>query len=74
MKNLENKGFLPIPKSMGQSVPGKTPGAFQIANKINGFIHISYGSALKQKAVQPRMHTDKHRFCGKKAHNTKAKG
>jgi len=47
MKTFENKGFLPVPNAMGWSVPVKTPAAFQIANKINGFEHISYGTALK---------------------------
>jgi hypothetical protein len=32
---------------MGRSVPLKTPIRFQIANKINGFVHVSYGTALK---------------------------
>jgi hypothetical protein len=31
---------------MGRSVPLKTPIRFQIANKINGFVHVSYGTAL----------------------------
>jgi hypothetical protein len=47
MKTIENKGFLPVPHAIGQSVPVKTQHTFQIANKINGFEHISYGSALK---------------------------
>jgi hypothetical protein len=33
--------------AMGRSVPLKTPIRFQIANKINGFVHVSYGTALK---------------------------
>jgi hypothetical protein len=32
---------------MGRSVAVKAPTSFQIANKINGFEHISYGTALK---------------------------
>lgn len=47
MKTGENKGFLPIPNAMGRSEPVKTPVTFQIANKINGFMHISYGTALQ---------------------------
>ena len=47
MKNVENKGFLPIPNAMGQSVPVKMPVVFQITNKINGFMHVFYGSAVK---------------------------
>jgi hypothetical protein len=46
MKTIENKSFLPVPHVIGQSVPIKTPHVFQIANKINGFEHISYESAL----------------------------
>jgi hypothetical protein len=46
MKTIENKGFLPIPNAMGRSVSVKTPAAFQIANKINGFEHVSYGTAV----------------------------
>ena len=46
MKSVENKEFLPTPNVMGLSVPVKTPAAFQITNKINGFMHVSYGTAL----------------------------
>lgn len=46
MKTTEYKGFLPCLDAMGWSVPVKTPTAFQIANKINGFEHVSYGTAL----------------------------
>ena len=46
MKTTENKGFLTTPNPMGRSVAVKTPANFQIANKINGFEHISYGTAL----------------------------
>ena len=47
MKTIGIKGFLPGPNAMGRSVPAKTPAAFQITNKINGFEHVSYGTALK---------------------------
>ena len=46
MKTAENKGFLTFLNAMGRSVPLKTPIRFQIANKINGFVHVSYGTAL----------------------------
>jgi hypothetical protein len=46
MKPIENKGFLLMPNAGGQRVPVKTPPTFQIANKTNGFEHISYGTAL----------------------------
>jgi hypothetical protein len=48
MKNVENKGFLPISNVMGQSVPAKMRVAFRITNKINGFMHVFYGSAVKK--------------------------
>jgi curli biogenesis system outer membrane secretion channel CsgG len=47
MKTIENKGFLPNPNAMGRSVPFKAPVNLQITNKIKGFEHISYGTALK---------------------------
>src|ERR1017187_4566656 len=47
LKTAENKGFLTFLNAMGRSVPLKTPIRFQIANKINGFVHVSYGTALK---------------------------
>jgi hypothetical protein len=46
LKTAENKGFLTFLNAMGRSVPQKTPIRFQIANKINGFVHVSYGTAL----------------------------
>jgi hypothetical protein len=46
MKTIENQGFLTTPNAMGRSVPVKTPTAFQITNKIKGFEHVSYGTAL----------------------------
>jgi hypothetical protein len=46
VKTIENQGFLTTPSSMGRSVAVKAPTSFQIANKINGFEHISYGTAL----------------------------
>jgi hypothetical protein len=46
MKIFENQGFLTTPNAKGRSVPVKMPAAFQIANKINGFEHVSYGMAL----------------------------
>ena len=48
MKTTENKGFLTSPNAMGRSVAVKLPVAFQKANKINGFEHIFYGTALNQ--------------------------
>jgi len=47
MKTTGNKGLLTTPNAMGQSVAVKTPPNFTIANKINGFVHVSYGMALK---------------------------
>lgn len=47
MKIIENQGFLTTLGSMGRSVAVKAPSSFQIANKINGFEHIFYGTALK---------------------------
>jgi hypothetical protein len=46
MKISENQGFLATPNAMGWDVPVKMPAVFQIANKINGFKHVSYGTAL----------------------------
>jgi len=46
MKTVENKGFLTTPNAMGRSVVAKPPVAVQKANKINCFVHISYGTAL----------------------------
>ena len=46
MKTTENKGFLPTPKTMGQSMAVKSLVAFQKTNKINAFAHVSYGMAL----------------------------
>ena len=34
---------------MGRSVPVKTPVQFKIVNKINGFVHDFYGTALALK-------------------------
>jgi hypothetical protein len=48
LKTAENKGFLTFLNAMGRSVPLKTPIRFQIANKINGFVHVSYGTALEK--------------------------
>jgi hypothetical protein len=47
MKTIENQGFLTTPKAMGRSVQVKMPAVLRIANKINGFVHVSYGMALK---------------------------
>ena len=47
MKTIENKGFLTTSNAMGRSVPVKAPARFIIVNKINGFVHTSYGTALK---------------------------
>jgi hypothetical protein len=46
MKTIENKGFLTFLNAMGWSVPLNTPIRSQIANEINGLVHISYGMAL----------------------------
>ena len=46
MKTTENRGFLTTLNAMGRSVAVKTPSNFQIANKINGFKHVSCGTAL----------------------------
>jgi hypothetical protein len=46
MKTTENQGFLPTPNAMGRSVAVKTPVCFQNTNKINGFVHVFYGTAL----------------------------
>jgi hypothetical protein len=46
MKTIDNKGFLPTPHAMGRSVPAKKASPFQIVNKVNGFAHDSYGTAL----------------------------
>ena len=32
---------------MGWSVPAKTPAEFENVNEINGFVHDSYGMAVK---------------------------
>src|ERR1035441_2623465 len=55
LKTAENKGFLTFLNAMGRSVPLKTPIRFQIANKINGFVHVSYGTALKQLCLLPAL-------------------
>ena len=47
MKTIENQGFLTAPHAMGWSVPAKTPAEFENVNEINGFVHDSYGTALK---------------------------
>jgi hypothetical protein len=47
MKTIGNQGFLTISNATGRIVSVKTPSAFQIANKINGFEQISCGTALK---------------------------
>src|ERR1039457_3494768 len=54
LKTAENKGFLTFLNAMGRSVPLKTPIRFQIANKINGFVHVSYGTALKKIDIRRR--------------------
>jgi hypothetical protein len=46
MKTVENMGFLPTPNAMGRSVAVKTPTNFHYTNKINGFEHVFYGTAL----------------------------
>ena len=47
MKNIENRGFLTTLDAVGRCMLVETPAAFQKANKINGFMHISYGTAMK---------------------------
>src|ERR1039458_10075092 len=54
LKTAENKGFLTFLNAMGRSVPLKTPIRFQIANKINCFVHVSYGTALNTNATEKR--------------------
>jgi hypothetical protein len=54
MKTIENKGFLTTSDAMGRSMLVKSPSSFTIANKINGFEHISYGMALEM--VQELLH------------------
>jgi Cadherin-like domain len=49
MKNIENQGSLTTTDAMGRSGPVKTPSSFPITNEINGFAHIFYGTALKQR-------------------------
>ena len=46
MRNVENKGFLTTLDAVGRCVPVKMPATFQKANKINGFVHIPYGTAM----------------------------
>lgn len=46
MKTIENQSFFTTPHAMGRSVPVKTASRFQIVNKINGFVHDSYETAL----------------------------
>jgi hypothetical protein len=55
MKTAENKGFLTFLNALGRSVPLKTPIRFQIANKINGFVHVSYGTALNPVPNKPKL-------------------
>ena len=47
MKTIENQGFLTTPNAVGRSEAVKMPANFKISNKINGFEHVSYGTALK---------------------------
>jgi hypothetical protein len=47
MKTDENKGFLASLNAMGWYVPLEMPSRLQITNKINGFVHVSYGMAVK---------------------------
>ena len=51
---------------MGRSVSVKTPAAFQKANKINGFVHISYGTALQaiNKSMKRNRVTKRALFAG----------
>jgi hypothetical protein len=58
MKTIENKGFLTDPNAMGRSVAVKTPANYPIANKINGFMHVSYGTALKKNCSSCRQVLD----------------
>jgi hypothetical protein len=45
VKTSENKSFLPTPTTMGWSMMAKTASNFQIGYKINGFEHVSCGTA-----------------------------
>ena len=47
MKTLENMGFSQLLHSVGWSVWVKPQAKVTKANKINGFEHDSYGTALK---------------------------
>ena len=55
MKTIENQGFLTAPHGMGWSVPAKTPAEFENVNEINGFVHDSYGTALKSIHISNSM-------------------
>jgi len=46
MKSVKNKGFLATLNAVGRNVPVKTPVTFKISNRINGFEHVFYGTAL----------------------------
>ena len=46
MKTAENKGFLTTPSAMGRSEAVKSTVDYEKANKINGYMHVSYGTAL----------------------------
>ena len=46
MKTLENQPFLRLPFPVGRSVSLKTHSDVRNANKIKGFEHVSYGTAL----------------------------
>jgi hypothetical protein len=46
MKTNENKGFLTFLHAVGWHGPLKTPARLKIANKINGFVYVSYAMAV----------------------------
>ena len=48
VKTLENQPFLRLPFPVGRSVSLKTHSDVRNANKIKGFEHVSYGTALKR--------------------------
>ena len=58
MKTLENQPFLRLPFPVGRSVSLKTHSDVRNANKIKGFEHVSYGTALfkiKGSFLKPRV-------------------
>ena len=46
MKTLRNQAFSPVLDPVGRNVATKTGSDVRNTNKINGFEHVSYGTAL----------------------------